>query len=291
MERFDLKMPKKLIKHGLFNAYIRVLAWHKSSRNGFPIFIVGTGRSGTHFLAKTLRSHSELTDLTWGRENPYVFRLVTQAALAEAQNKKIIPIIIDRYKRLLRAAAPRNLVDQSHPNLWHAEQLVSSFPKSKFLLLVRNPYSVVYSMLNHNAVKNWALEWNKYNIPNRFLGIDQENIQLYEEMSLVERCAVRWIAHYERAREVQSKIPDNVLFLLYEDLCNDPSQNLSRVQGFLGLSTPFLTPRVNEQSINKRNNLSKPDRDAIRKAILNYVSCQGREWLRSDKQLLKILAW
>ena len=127
---------------------------HVVSLNG-PIFIVGTGRSGTHFLDRCLISHPHLTDLTGGKENQYIFRDVVSAATDMQIREKYSQRIIKKYRVLQKAAAPSLLVDQCHPSLWLSDSLMLAFPGAFFLGLIRNPMSVAYSTMHHGGVKAW----------------------------------------------------------------------------------------------------------------------------------------
>lgn len=138
--------------------WLKNLSFAKYDTRG-PVFIVGTGRSGTHFMAEILASHEEMTDLTGGRENQFVFGNVTSAALS---GKKLGMVPILKYRMLAGKAYPKIFVDQSHPNLWHIEELLKAFPTAKFICMVRDPYSVAYSTLQHDGVKARLLAWEKY---------------------------------------------------------------------------------------------------------------------------------
>lgn len=62
-------------------------------------FVVGTGRSGTHFLTSVLLENPALTDLRSGKENTKVLYRVAKAAQL---NSKTLPSLNIAYYRLSR---------------------------------------------------------------------------------------------------------------------------------------------------------------------------------------------
>ena len=246
------------------------------------IFIIGTGRSGTHFLAKSLIQHSHITDLTGGIENPLVFPLVTSAAIDSGKKDGLLLEIYKQYRLFRKAAAPQDFLDQSHPNLWFVEHLVEWFPSATFIGIVRNPYSVVYSMLRHNGVRRWTEIWDSFPTPNPFLGIRSGQEEAYREMSTVERSALRWASHFARLDEVKIQFPEKVQIVNYEALCETPRHVLETVQNVLGYHEAFPMPEVQRESLTKRNELSMDDRERIQRTAMGFVeqsqlSENGRE--------------
>lgn len=268
----SIKSVTSRIGTTLLSQQVRFKAFaNRREKDNRPIFIIGTGRSGTHFLAKSLIQHSRITDLTGGSENPLVFPLVTSAAIDHEKQGGLLPEIHKRYELLKKAAAPQDFLDQSHPSLWFVEHLVDWFPRAIFIGIVRNPYSVVYSMLRHRGVRRWSEIWESFPTPNPFLGIRRGHEQSFREMIPVERCALRWASHFVRLDEVKMQFPSKVEVVSYEALCEAPQEVLATIQRGLGYPEAFPVPVVRRESLAKRKELSKDDRERIRQTAQGYI--------------------
>ena len=168
-----------------------------------PIFVIGTGRSGTHWLAGTLKTHREIRATI---EVKPMFRWATQMALDASTQPRLLPKLIFAYRRQLFYSAPRLYLDKSHPNIWLAEPLKAAFPTAQFLAIERNPYATVASMLRHRGVAAWHQRWRDFPVPNRFLGISEELAEHYDELPLAARCAHRWLANRQRIVELDDEV-------------------------------------------------------------------------------------
>lgn len=241
---------------------------------GRPIFIVGTGRSGTHFLTQCLLTNSKITDLTGGKENLFVFREVVRAALYGGELREgLAKKLIERYRFLMRVAAPKSLLDQSHPNLWLAEQISSGIPSSRFIAIVRDPLSVAYSTLHHAGVLKRLVNWEKYPIPNDFLGIDLDNVDEYRRMSLMQRSALRWAAHIRQMNKVEQSLAAKVHFVRYEDLCLAGEGELKQLADFLEEdSAKFSVPDIKMESLSKKRQLNENDQREVLRVAGNYLN-------------------
>ena len=227
------------------------------------LFVIGTGRSGTHFLTKCLIGHKQITDLMDGRENPRVFSLVTEAAVEERCTSRNLQIAAGRYAKLARTASPAWLVDQSHPNIWHAEYWADVFPASRFVGIIRNPYGVVASMLLHKGVRRWVEKWEDYPVPNKFLGIRAENVDEYRRMTIAERCALRWAAHYKRMQQLRGMLGDRLHVVSFETLCQMPHTELSKVAHLAGIEAGFNLPEIDRATLTKYRSMAPADMRAV----------------------------
>lgn len=231
------------------------------------VFVIGTGRSGTHFLTRCLIGSDQLSDLTGGKENPLVFRTITAAALDRTHREILLGKARHIYDGLASVARPAWLVDQSHPNIWFAEHWSAVYPLAHFVGIVRNPYSVVASMMKHRDVSAWALQWKQFPIPNPFLGITAGNAVLYGEMSLAQRSALRWISHYRRLCELKKILGDKLSIVVYEDLCRDPRATLAAVAQRLEIGGEFRLPRIDQAAVSRGSDMSPEDIRDIRRLL------------------------
>lgn len=130
----------------------RWAAWRGRSPSSRKVFILGTGRSGTHWLGYILESHPDCVATI---ETRGIFRRVTRMALDPTLRPRLLPGLLRRYRLRHALAVPSHYVDKSHPNLWLAEALADAFDDALFVGIVRNPYATVASMLRHEGVLEW----------------------------------------------------------------------------------------------------------------------------------------
>jgi hypothetical protein len=255
----------------LRNLFFTLNSYRKQDDLNGPVFIVGTGRSGTHFLCSCLNNFDGLNDVFEGKESPWVFwsissRVVNQKALTNTH--------IGYYKYMQRRVLPKMFLDQTHPNLWNVEQLLQHFPRAKFIAITRNVYSVTYSMKKHGGVSKWSAEYQKYPIPNRFLGITADNYEIYKsKLSQIQRDVFRWNAHYREIENIKSKYPASVLVLDYQELADNMSGVMARIGHFLNLRKPLEYQHFNRESLEKSAMLSQPELAEIESAL---AYCENR---------------
>ncbi|MEM7413170.1 MAG: sulfotransferase [Myxococcota bacterium] len=226
-----------------------------------PIFVVGCGRSGTHWLAETLDAHPELH--SWG-ENPSVFGDVTQLALDPRRENDLLPRLLRRYRDAVRRFAPLRLVDKCHPNLWLVDRLRFAFPDARFVAIRRDPYATVSSMLEHPGVRRWCEQWQRYPLPNRFLGVRRETAATYARAPIAERLALRWRAHAERIAHWEHQDPARFFAIDYEALHEPGVAVLADLSQFLELESPLRPRPARRESLHQwRARLGDQERDAI----------------------------
>lgn len=232
-----------------------------------PVFIIGTGRSGTNWLAEIVQSHP---DTVVTIETQPMFQLVTEMALVPESRPTLMPRLVSAYARCIQENPGRVYVDKSHPNLWLVEELRCYFPSARFVGIERDPVACVASMLRHAGVKSWFERWREFPIPNRFLGITPELAERYEEMSLVGKCALRWRAHHEEMARVRSLIPDSFLFLSYEDLVGSPEREIDKVDRFIGVRPLGRPVKVERGPLEKWSGVLSAEERGVIEAL-----CQG----------------
>lgn len=229
------------------------------------LLVLGTGRSGTCWVGSILAQHPEIKGYV---EPQPLFSWITQAAIHEADEEALMPKIFGEYERLWREASPQHLSDKSHPAIWIAEKLAAHFSDCSFIGVVRDAAPTIASMLLHPGVRRWCEEWHKYPIPNRFLGITEENIRWYRQASIVERCALRWLAHHRELARLESILGDRFTLVRYEDLVSNAAKVLQSLQSFIGLECQFAAPSPEVDTLTKwRTQLTSEDVKKIQSVI------------------------
>lgn len=212
------------------------------------IFILGTGRSGTHWIAYILDAHPQIRATI--EKNP-MFGLVKEMALDPSKRARLFPKLIRRYKLEHFISAPLHYLDKSHPNIWLAEDLSKVFKDAVFIGMKRNPYATIASMLKHKGVKTWHKDWKQYPIPNAFLGITEEIATHYDNLPLVTQFAFRWKAHQEQMNKLQENLHNRLLVINYEELIFNIRENLNKLEDFLELKEPIPIPEIRSESLDK----------------------------------------
>lgn len=241
-----------------------------------PIFVVGTGRSGTHWLGHTLEAHPEIRATI---ETRPVFGWVTRMALEPREVERLLPRLLLVYRVQLALSAPRHYLDKSHPAMWIAEELLRGLPQARFIGIQRNPYATVASMLRHAGVRAWHERWREFSVPNRFLGITSDIAPRYEGMSLAAKCALRWRAHAEELERLRSALGESLFVLHYESLMDDTEPTLAMLREFLGLREAIPHPTVGRESAWKwRAQLDSAQQRAIEE-IVGFGPSQVGGWI------------
>lgn len=230
-----------------------------------PIFVLGTGRSGTHWVAWILEPHPDLHTLI---EKPPIFEWVTEMAIDGTAESRLLDPLLVRYRLEASRARPKRLLDKSHPNIWLAEKLAEAFPRARFVGVLRDVFGTVASSLRHEGVRYWAENWDAYPVPNRFLGVREDNKDAYAAMSLAERCAVRWQTHLHRLDELETTLGDRMIRLRYRDLQTDTASELGRLEAFLGLDAPIPMPEIKRDSLERwKTDLGEEQIEKVRAVV------------------------
>jgi hypothetical protein len=213
-----------------------------------PVFVIGTGRSGTHWLGYTIGNHHDVISKV---EASPMFGLSTRMALNQTLEKKLFWRLVLAYKYNLLISYRKLFLDKTHPNIWLADKLHKVFPEALFIGIERNPYATVASMMRHKGVTSWHQSWRKYPIPNRFLGITSEIAKEYDSIPFASQCALRWHAHHIKMKELRETLSKSLIVISYESFVNDTEKTIDELKQFLGLRDHIPVPEVKDGSLNK----------------------------------------
>jgi len=218
------------------------------SRAAGPVFIIGTGRSGTNWLAQTLAGHPNIRATI---EVEPMFGYSTRMALDPRLEDTGFEALVAEYKKQILISGDKLYVDKSHPNIWLVEKLIGAFPQARFINITRNIFATVASMMLHSGVLHWQETWRSFPIPNRFLGITEELAKVYDRLPLATQCGFRWKAHFLRAAHLVENYPDSVISIDYDDLVEHQNSVLVRIQNFLDLEFPIPSSKIDEKPLDK----------------------------------------
>jgi len=241
---------------------------NESEINSRFIFVIGSGRSGTHFLGRIFQNNPQVELLL---EDPKYFSLVKEINIK--QNRNLLPKLARRYRKLQRSSSKSYLLEKSHPNIWSVDYLVNEFPEAFFIGINRNVYQVVYSMLNHKGVLNW---YNKLlnDVENPFLGITSENRMEFANLPLESKCTLRWYAHIKESYRLRNEYAEKVIILNYDDLCLNYNHEVNKLESILELQLLGMSEEPKINSISKYKELNKTQLQNISKT-LNTLDLYG----------------
>jgi hypothetical protein len=213
------------------------------------LFIVGTGRSGTHLLCETLDRFENAVDPLRGSENR---DLLYTIALAAIQHAKFPSYASQYYKSEIHGNTPANIfIDQHHPNLFFTNELKQIDSTATFIYLYRPTVQIVASMLKHSGVLGWykLAEQINYPIPNQYLGLHHNYTKL--TMPTWKLCALRALQHLKKGLTLHRK--GHVNWLDYRDLLEQPQEALRRCLGrtYQALGDATVMPNMKAASLSK----------------------------------------
>jgi hypothetical protein len=228
-----------------------------------PVFILGTGRSGTTVLGMVLSMHREVGFLNeakaiWHAVHPGE-DLIGSYSKAEAQCRldaeDATPQRIEHAHRLfgayLAAVGAARVVDKYPELIYRIPFVKELFPDARFLFLVRNGWDTCRSIENWSVKRGqkageethdwWGVNNRKWKILVEQLIPEHRHLAPYAETMLswrndTDRAAVEWILAMREGLSLLKQNPADVLRVDYEELCMKPRQTLQTMGAFLGLA-------------------------------------------------------
>src|SRR3546814_11024784 len=92
------------------------------------IFVLGTGRSGTHWLGDIMAAHPSIAATV---EKPPAFIWVVELAMQPGTMDPLFPRLVQRYRYEHAALAPRHFLAKSHPSLSIPDPPAEAFHEAK----------------------------------------------------------------------------------------------------------------------------------------------------------------
>jgi hypothetical protein len=212
------------------------------------VFVVGSGRSGTHWLGYLLAAFPS-THVTV--EKKPIFPWVVAMAQDPSKEAELFPRLARAYRWEHASVLPNHYVDKSHPNLWLAGRLAAEFPEARFVAIWRRLEGTVASMIKHDGVRHWVEAWDDDPRPNRFLGVSEDFIPAYRGMSVPARCAVRVVAHAREIDRLAQVLGRRLLVVEYEGLHSRTDDEVRRLADFMGCTAPAAIPLPKSESLRK----------------------------------------
>jgi hypothetical protein len=234
------------------------------------IFIVGSGRTGTHWLASSFADSRYPVVM----EDDPLFQGSVQAALRPAQRDKELAAAVPRYRSM-----PEHTVDKCHPNLWRVEELLLWVPGARFILMRRSVHDTVRSMLNHPGTLRWVREAHLYgrDCSDGFLG-RHPAVEHLGLSSLASGCAARAALHQLRVDELADQLrPPQAAVFDYGAAVRDPQGEAERLVSEFGLPYPLRLRAPRAPRHPELTPAQRRDVDRVCEALGVQVALQGGE--------------
>lgn len=231
-----------------------------------PIYIIGTGRSGTTVLGTLFAMHRETVFLNepkaiWhfahGAEDiigsyttdPSRIRLNLEDATPTRAGQ-----IAKVYSNALRAGFAKRVVDKYPELVFRVPFVLRLFPDARFIAILRDGVDTCSSVTGWSRRKGeevdgethdwWGRDDRKWHMIVDELVPEHPDLAplqdaLHTATDHRDRAAVEWIVSMREARAMAAAHPE-IAMLKYEELCADPEPELARLCDHCGLSADPL---------------------------------------------------
>lgn len=273
-----------------------------------PIFIVGTGRSGTTILFKMLKDHPDVAWLSSLAESypgrPYLNRLALRALgypiFGKVLQKHLAPSeaysywdrvfpgfkmpcrdllaedVTLRVKKAFHKAVSSCLLPNRDRFLakitgWpRIGFLQEIFPDAKFIHVIRDGRAVANSLLTVNFWLGWhgPQNWRWGDLPSKYYSLWGKH-----QKSFVALSAIQWIILEEAfAQALEKAKKESILDIKYEHLCANPIEVTKCIADFCGLhwSQKFIS-QLKQYKLRNANDKWKNELSEEQKTILQSV--------------------
>jgi hypothetical protein len=229
-----------------------------------PIFIVGTGRSGTTILGLVLSIHQDVGFLNepkalWHAIYPnedligsYSCGCAHYRLSAEDVTDEICRSAHQLFAAYLTAVGSKRVVDKYPELIFRTSFVRAIFPDAGFIFLVRNGWDTCASIqgwskrlgiqTNDEIHDWWGVNHRKWHLlVNQLVATHPDFKGIVEEVRNFEcqtdRAAVEWIVTMREGLRLKQEWSDSVHLLHYEELTSHPDKSLEKVLGFCQLPT------------------------------------------------------
>jgi hypothetical protein len=250
-----------------------------------PIYITGLGRSGTTILGKILSLHEDIgflnePKLMWaiaeartdicGDYHASDGRFLLNAEEVQLKSQRTINRVLARYARLVGA---KRALDKYPEFIFRIEYLKRILPDAKIIFIARNGCDVVASVANWSQTKGvrvgkrtddwWGRDDAKWNYLHKQL--IQANPEYSEVAKLrpeaidhVNRAAMEWVLTMRQGLHEFEARPEQIYRLNYEDLVQQPVDQLIRLLQACELSISDKVLTYSEKVLYHRPRKEKP---------------------------------
>ncbi len=164
--------------------------------------------------------------------------------------------IISGLEKLMKEQKKSRFLSKAPQNTMRLFAIKKIFPDVKFVNVVRDPRSVVNSMLQrHKAEGNWDP------------GIEILDKKKFDKLKLIERFAWRYREITDEIYKFSTADENNLLTISYEDLISETRKIIIKILKYCELDTPKnidqMIPKIRTQKDGWKKNLSKKQQRKI----------------------------
>lgn len=248
-----------------------------------PVFITGTGRSGSTILGMVLSMHPQIGFLNepkalWQYVNPaddligsysispanYIMNGSDGSAEISQKAKAI-------YSSFLKKSSNHRIVDKYPEMIFRLEYLNSIFKDPKYIFLVRNPWDTIsstaeWSAQHVNVLRNenwWGINNRKWKLLVEQVIVNDVSLSRDKKMiadltNQIDMAAVEWIATMNYGLKMMDKNSDKIFLVKYEDICTHPLTTLEQIFKFIDLPADQSCIRYGEKVLKTLPVKAKP---------------------------------
>ena len=227
-----------------------------------PIFILGTGRSGTTILGIVLSMHREIGYLNepkaiWHLIHPHEdiignysqadakYRLTAEDATDEMRQRAV-----QMFGAYLTATRSKRIVDKYPELIFRVDFVRALFPDARFIFLVRNGWDTCHSIANWSQRLSVEINGEKHD----WWGVNDRKWRLLVEQLVktdpifaeiagevkhfdrhLDRAAIEWTITMQEGLRLMQTAPDCIHLVRFEDLTAAPDEVLSELSNFCEL--------------------------------------------------------
>lgn len=233
-----------------------------------PIFILGTGRSGTTILGKVLSIHPDICFLNepkglWSAIYPEedvigtysrgpAFYKLDAAAATPAVRRAAHRL----YSYCLTLTRSQRILDKYPEMIFRVPFIEAIFPDAKLLFLVRNGWDTIHSIASwseRNATSQfgelhnwWGANNRKWNLlVEQVIGKDPDLSAIAHKVAQftkqTDMAAVEWIVTMREGLRLRELIPAKIRIVRFEELTRHPKEEVRSILEFCELPPDHTT--------------------------------------------------
>jgi hypothetical protein len=214
-----------------------------------------TARPHQDGIQITPESPEAFEEPIWQLYFPNAHRLSCSHVLgADDRNETFDDVFAEHIRKMLLIRKGARYLSKGNYNLTRIEYLWSLFPEAKFVVPIRHPLSHTASLVRqhelfckysaedervpHYLATAGHFEFGPQRVPISVKGSADRTIAAWDAEQEQVGYAIQWAAVYGYVLDLVDQFPrlaEQVLFVRYEDICDHPDRQLSRVLQHVGL--------------------------------------------------------